>query len=140
MTEPQQTCAHLLLADACKIDVVLDAHLQPADALMACTLCNARYLIELIDISDGDWAYRLSCIESAAYEATVRSLDKGSCDIHRAQQEIFSLRHHATDITDQVLIRADGVNVGLPRVSADLPIPQASWRELPCDGRWLASL
>ena len=137
MSATQQICGHILSPQACQIDLVLDAHLQVADGLMSCQQCGQCYLIELCDIDSPVWCYRLSCVDVDAYATTLRSLGQGSCDLQRADREIFSLRHHAHN-TDAVLLRKDGTNYAL--AYPQQPPPTASWRELPCNGEVIRAL
>lgn len=137
MSAAQQTCRHLLNPAACQIDLVLDAHLQIADGLMSCQRCGQGYLIELCDIDPPLWCYRISCVGNEAYRRTLRSLGQGSCDLERASNEMFSLRHHAHTV-DAVLLRQDGVNHALLHPAQ--PAPSLPWRQLPCDGTFVRSL
>ncbi len=139
MSKGQQICDHLLLEGATRIDLVVDAYLQPCDALMSCRRCSARYLIELCDIDGDNWCYRLALIEPEAYAKTLHSLGRGSCDLQRGQAEMFNLRHHATPL-NQLLLRSGGINAALVTVPDLISIPTASWRELPCDGTLVRGL
>ncbi len=110
---------------------------------MKCRACNAHYLIELIDISQGINAYRVAWLPAAAVEATLRSLSKGSCDVNRASAELAHAANTAA-LLDGVLLRNE--NAGADTLWSymsevgNLQIPTASWRELPCDGKIIASL
>ena len=128
-----QLCEHVLEPASTSIDLVLDGYLQPCDALMSCKLCDVRLLLELCDIDQPEWCYRLSLIGKDLYQSTLRSLGKGSCDLHRAQNELLSLHQQAIPLC-QLLVRKDGLNHQLLTIPQDESIPSSSWRDLPCDG------
>lgn len=78
-----------------RIDRVLQMQVQIALALASCQQCGAGYLLKLLDMTAAYAAYQVSSVDSSVYTGTLRSLDKGSCDVSRAQQEVFNLANGA---------------------------------------------
>jgi hypothetical protein len=130
-------CNHL--ADHPQLEILwaLDAYLHMTDAYAKCTHCDAHYLVEMIDIKNGEAAFRAARLPSEYVAKTVHSLRKGSCDINRARDETFALRNSAQALP-LLLIMSQGEFDKTVPVEQGLQIPQASWRDLPCDGTWLA--
>ncbi len=71
----------------------------------------------------------------------MRDLDRGSCDLNRAtaQAQHFSLSSAALPLVALLDTKAS-VLVAIADLPEDRPVPSASWRELPCDGSWIAAL
>ena len=130
-------CEHLLNPPDLSIDLVLDAQIQPANALVGCRAFGQGYLVELVDIHNDTCAYRLSLVDIEVYAQTLRSVNQGSCDLQRAQNELTSLANQATRLSC-VLIRQGGVFTRL--IDTDETLPTLDWRQLPCDGTLLAGL
>jgi hypothetical protein len=140
---PAKACSHLARKPDLEVLFVVDAHLTLADAFMECRVCGAHYLIELIDIAQGINAYRVAWLPAAAVAATLRSLSKGSCDVNRASAELAHAGNTAQPLGG-VLLRDEtpGADTlwSYIRQVGNLPIPTASWRHLPCDGKTIAAL
>ena len=134
-----QPCSHITVTHP-RLETlfVLDAHLQMADGFVRCPECDAHYLLETVDLSAQQVAYRISRLVPSAVIKTVQSLKKGSCDIHRARNEVFSVSNGAQKL-DAILVAENGTFVHLinkPRQS----VPNESWRDLSCDGTLLRSI
>tara|TARA_B100000959_G_scaffold261178_2_gene298480 strand:- start:203 stop:631 length:429 start_codon:yes stop_codon:yes gene_type:complete len=132
-------CAHLrTVAPDLETIFVLDSHLQMADGFVRCTECETHYLLEMVDLTSKAVLYRVSRLNAETVAKTVRSLNKGSCDLDRARNEVFTLSNGACPL-DALLLYADGGYTGLvPNPRPDLPA--IGWRELPCDGALIAAL
>jgi len=118
--------------------LVLDDHLGPTEALVRCRACAQSYLIELLDWLGSERLFRVAEPDAAATRTLLRDLERGSCDLARAGEEVrhFSLISERLPVlllldTDENVIRRR-----IDVVDADA-IPAASWRELPCDGEWI---
>jgi hypothetical protein len=118
--------------------LTLDDHLGFTDALVACRHCGTTYLLEMLDWLDGDRVMRVSVPPADRAERVVHDIGRGSCDLSRAGQEVHHLRT-STPLCPVVLL----VNWSGPTIAAvvDAPkterLPGSSWRDLPCDGRWV---
>lgn len=135
--EHRNACKHLRLHPELEILWTLDAYLHATDAYAKCRHCDAHYLVEMIDLKGKDAAFRIARLPSDYVTKTVRSLQKGSCDINRARNEAFALRS-LSERLPVLLIMRDGQFAEAVSIEPDIQLPQASWRELPCDGSWLA--
>ncbi len=132
-------CANLDDPARLQVDCVLDAQVQITEALARCPDSQQGYLLELLDIRGADWVYRISLVEAEAYAKTVKSLTKGSCDINRARNEVFSLSSHATQ-TRELLWAQNGTFTHTSELPEDIPLPTQGWRDLPCDGSLIKQL
>lgn len=117
---------------------VLDTHLHMTDGFVRCPHCDAHYLLEMLDLTADTALYRISRLAAEDVARTVRSLTKGSCDINRARDEVFSIANGASKL-DVLLVAENGHFTELVP-APDEPLPAGSWRDLPCDGRWIRQL
>lgn len=118
---------------------VLDSHLHMTDAFARCARCDAHYLLEMVDISGTTAVFRISAVGADAVAKTIRSLTRGSCDINRARNEVFSLSA-STQALDTLLVMRAGVFTEAVTKPETMTLPTRSWRELPCDGSLIAAL
>ncbi len=138
-----KTCPHLPLHPDLEVLLVTDATVTLADAFVQCHTCGQHYLIELIDIKGPANAYRIFALPEDAVAPTLRSLNRGSCDINRANAELAHISQVA-EVLPGVLIRDESDSAqGLWRYVADtknVHVPTAHWRNLPCDGQIITHL
>jgi hypothetical protein len=116
---------------------VLEEHLGLASGLVECRSCGATYLLELIDLVDHDRAYRVTNVDPAHAGAMIRTLSRGTCDIHRAQAEVQNLEGQSA-LLDVTLSMLGNQVTGVVQAASTREIPKDHWRNLPCDGRWIA--
>lgn len=132
-----KACAHLPTDPHIVVDYVLDSHLDMTDGFVHCELCDTPYLLEMVDLQHTTSLFRVSVLKRQAVADTIRSLQQGSCDIDRARNEVFSTANAGQPLVE-LLVKNNGVFTGLVRCQID--VPNQSWRSLPCDGRFIASL
>ena len=134
MTTPSP-CPHLQ-GGRLETLLLLDAWLGIAEAVTRCPLCGQCSLLELLDIDGNRRAWRLTPLDTGQAAGLVRDVNRGSCDVHRAGNQLHALRaSHA--LPAQVVISEDGSLTGLRLGHGAGPLPSTSWRELPLDGQWL---
>lgn len=117
--------------------LVLDEHMGPADVLLRCRRCARHFLFEMIDLHKTARVYRVAAVDGEHATKMVRTLTRGSCDIRRAGAEVHNLQTNSTLLPMVVTMhnnRITHVNT-LPDTR---DIPKQSWRQLPCDGSWVA--
>ena len=94
---------------------VLNAAMHWTEAILRCSKCERTYFGELLEHSDDGRLYGLQPLDREATAKTLRSLDNGSCDLSRAQQEVQFLTSQSPrlsqalwtdDKTSRLLIRA----------------------------------
>ena len=121
--------------------LVLDDHLGPTDWLVRCKRCGVPYLLEMLDWADALRLYRLRLPDKAAANGLMRDLERGSCDLNRAsaQAQHFSLSSTTLPLLVLLDMKA-GSLLSVSNTPSGETLPAASWRELPCDGRWIAPL
>jgi len=131
-------CPHIRIGVApFKTLYVLEEHLGLARGLVQCHACAATYLLELIDLVGNTRAYRVAEVDSAHAQATVRTLSRGSCDINRAEGEVQHLESRSS-LLPVVVAMEGGLVTGLRQLNDLGELPLSQWRDLPCDGQWLA--
>lgn len=135
----QSVCAHLHAGTwPLTIRLVLDDHLGPTDYVASCTSCGRTYLLEMLDWRDPLRLLRLAVLAADHAARLIRDLERGSCDSGRAAAEIEHTRSSAAVLPWLLLVDIRG-----PRIDALVPapndrrVPNASWRELTCDGSWV---
>ena len=128
-----KACPHLANQPQFETLQVLDSHLHMTDGFVRCRECGATYLLEAVDMTSNCCLFRVSTVNTKATDKTLQSLRKGSCDINRARDEVFSLSNDATELEDLLLMH-NGAFTGLVTPPASATIARISWRQLPCDG------
>ncbi|MEM9622032.1 MAG: hypothetical protein AAF993_10315 [Pseudomonadota bacterium] len=113
------------------IDRVLQAQVQPTEALASCRVCGAGYLLELIDMQTQSSLYRVANVQHAEYATTVANLAKGSCDIHRSTAEVAHLASRATPVSQLLISRRGHFSAWQsPKDKAPVLTPQDSGADL----------
>ncbi len=147
--------------------LVLDDYLGPTDWLVRCRDCAAAYLLEMLDLDGPRRLYRVRAPQAEAIAGLVRDLERGSCDLNRAnaQAQHFTLASETLPLLMLLDLSAGTLNALLERKTqvevdpqvdavdreidgtaeeksekAEEAIPSAGWRELPCDGSWIRRL
>ncbi len=110
-----------------------------ADALARCRSCGRSYLLELLDVREHERLYRLSLCSNQASAELLKDLNRGSCDLQRAQAQ-FDEFSRSSVITDKLLWTDARANVLRGLITTHLPLPAESWQSLPCDGTWFKRL
>jgi len=124
-----------------EVELVIDDQLGFTDALVACRTCGEPYLLEMLDWRGRQRLLRVSTVDSKRVAGLLRNLGRGSCDLKRAGAEVQHLQAGATFSPWLLLIDATAMRIeALVPVPEDEKLPTASWRALPCDGAWIASL
>ncbi|HEY5644646.1 MAG TPA: hypothetical protein VIS76_01770 [Pseudomonadales bacterium] len=122
-------------------ELVMDDHLGPTESLVACRTCGRAYLLEMFDWAASKRLFRVRSPSPEAVSMLMRDLDRGSCDLRRAGEEVrhFSL---ASDRLPVVLLYDTATATLMARVPLDhaADVPWTGWRDLPCDGTWITRL
>lgn len=110
-----------------------------ADAVASCRTCGQTYLLELLDVRGSDRLYRLSICNPELTAQLLTDLNRGSCDLQRAQAQFdeFSRQSQASG----TLLWTDSQRSIIREVvTTDLNLPVDGWQSLPCDGSWFERL
>jgi hypothetical protein len=113
--------------------LVLDDHLGPTDALAVCRTCRTPYLLEMVDWRPPLRLFRVSEPRSDAVQGLLRNLERGSCDLRRAGEEVRHFSQGARRLPWLVLLDTSAYRLEAV-IEHSGPLPGASWREAPCDG------
>jgi len=92
----QSTCEHLILKPDLEIVLILEFRVQLLEALVKCRQCEAHYRIQAVDLYDNAALYQLNRLPSKHVAQTVRSVNRGSCSIDRAKDEIAYLKSQSS--------------------------------------------
>lgn len=121
-----------------RTELVLDDHLGPTDAVVACRQCGRPYLLEMLDWKGPLRVFRVAVLDADESARLLRDLSRGSCDVARAASEVEHFRSR-TRFSPWLLLQDTRTNALIAR--APVPdgsrLPGAAWRELPCDGHWV---
>lgn len=110
-----------------------------ADALVSCSHCQCQYLLELLDVRAHERLYRVSATEPELATRLLHNLNRGSCDVARADAEFANFRHQCERL--EMLLWVDGKGPTISGlVPVNRPLPQESWQTLACDGTWFETL
>lgn len=121
-----------------RVELVLDDQLGFTEALVRCRHCGATYLLNMMDWRGPVRVMRMAPLARVHADALIRDLTRGSCDVHRAGAEVQHVRRLAPFSRTLLLMDTGGPLIeALVEVPADVRVPAASWRELPCDGEWV---
>jgi hypothetical protein len=122
--------------------LVLDDQLGPTEFLGRCRRCGKLYLLEMFDWHDSLRAFRLSVPAPGSTEALLRDLERGSCDLSRAREEVRAFTLTSTRLEALILMDTSRQTLIETASSRDfeLAVPTETWRELPCDGSWIKRL
>lgn len=122
-------------------ELVIDDHLGPTEALVGCRTCGRAYLLEMLDWAGSLRLFRVRAPAPAAVALLTRDLNRGSCDLSRAGEEVRQFSLTSDRLAVLVLYDTRSAEV-VERIDLGSPaeVPGASWRELPCDGSWIRRL
>lgn len=121
-----------------RVTLVLDDHLGPTEALVQCASCEQAYLIELLDWQGERRLFRVAAPDEAATALLLRDLQRGSCDINRAREEVrqFTLVSERLPVLWLVNTNERALE-DVIETDALGEVPTSGWRALPCDGQWI---
>ena len=119
--------------------LVLDDQLGPTEYLGRCRCCRTLYLLEMFDWQGSLRAFRLSAPSTESTEALLRDLERGSCDLNRAREEVRAFTLTSTRLDQLILMDTSAQTITETASSTDfeVAVPTATWRDLPCDGAWI---
>jgi hypothetical protein len=131
-------CAHIAPgATVFELVLVLDDAAGPTDAVVRCRHCGAHWLLEMLDWLERERLMRMTPLNAKHTQTLIANLERGSCDIRRAGVEAASVFNGMARLQCLIAIDARDFSVTrLLRVPKELTLPAASWRSLPCTGRW----
>ena len=117
---------------------MLDAQVHFTEAFARCRDCDTHFLLEAVDLKGAQTLLRVSTVDATALAKTLRALDQGSCDIHRARAEVASTAHRSQVLAQWLLMQSGEV---LRWVAAPTGVSaSATWREVPRPGELLEAV
>ena len=93
----QSACKHLILKPDLEVAMVLRFEFYLREAITACRQCGAFYLIKARNFSEKSVLYDVSKLPPENTKKTIESVNRGSCSINRATDELSFLKSHGSD-------------------------------------------
>ena len=129
---PPIACQHLQGSLDLRTLYVLDHQLYMTEGLVECRHCRTPYWVELVEAVPRLRLFRIHVLDLTTTRATLHSLDKGSCDLTRAQQEIVHLCSLSTPLPAW-LVQTDGLFSHLYSWPSGREPSMDNWRTLAGD-------
>jgi hypothetical protein len=138
--DPMTPCDHLKAGCwPLQIEYVFNSLITFADALVSCRHCQRQYLLELLDVRAHERLFRMSTADPALAAGLLHNLNRGSCDLTRANAEFAHFKNQCDQLDTLLWVDGKGPAIsGLVPVNS--PLPQDSWQTLTCDGAWFEKL
>jgi hypothetical protein len=138
--DPMTPCDHLKAGSwPLQIEHTFTSLITFADALVSCRHCARQYLLELFDVRGSDRLYRISEADPALATGLLHNLNRGSCDLSRADAEFAHFANQCDPLETILWVDSKGPTV-TGQIAIRSPLPPASWQALPCDGAWFELL
>ena len=111
----QSACKHLILAPDLEVVMVLQFEFYLREAITACRLCGAFYLITAREFSQKFVLYNVSKLPAENTKKTIESVSRGSCSINRANDELSFLKSHGSDCEYLVVSQNGEFTLTIPK-------------------------
>ena len=111
----QSACKHLILKPDLEVAMVLRFEFYLREAITACRQCGAFYLIKARDFSDKSVLYDVSKLPPENTKKTIESVNRGSCSINRAADELSFLKSHGSDCEYLVVSQNGEFTLTIPK-------------------------
>ena len=111
----QSACKHLILKPDLEVVMVLRFEFYLSEAITACRQCGAFYLIKARDFSDKSVLYDVSKLPPKNTKKTIESVNRGSCSINRANDELSFLKSHGSDCEYLVVSQSGEFTLTIPK-------------------------
>ena len=115
--------------------LVLDDHLGFTEALVRCDACERTYLLEMLDWLGTLRLFRVGEPDTEAARLLLKDLQRGSCDLTRASEEVRQFGLITERLPVVLLIDTAARAIAARWISTESGgVSGQGWRELPCDG------
>ena len=111
----QSACKHLVLKPDLEVLMVLRFEFYLREAITACRQCGTFYLIKARDFSDKSVLYDVSKLPPENTKKTIESVNRGSCSINRANDELSFLKSHKSDCEYLVISQNGEFTMTIPK-------------------------
>ena len=127
----QSACKHLILKPDLEIVMVLRFEFYLREAITACRQCGAFYLIKARDFSQKSVLYDVSKLPPENTKKTIESVNRGSCSINRANDELSFLKSHGSDCEYLVVSQSGEFTLTIPKQGLRNHPETENWVDLP---------
>ena len=127
----QSACKHLILKPDLEVAMVLRFEFYLREAITACRQCGAFYLIKARDFSDKTVLCDVSKLPPENTKKTIESVNRGSCSINRANDELSFLKSHGSDCEYLVVSQNGEFKLTIPKQGLRTPPEKETWIEQP---------
>ena len=127
----QSACKHLILKPDLEVVMVLQFEVYLREAITACKLCGTFYLITARDFSKKFVLYNVSKLPAANTKKTIESVNRGSCSINRANDELSFLKSHGSDCEYVVVSQNGEFTMTIPKQDLRTHPETENWVDLP---------
>ena len=127
----QSACKHLILKPDLEIVMVLRFEFYLGEAITACRQCGAFYLIKARDFSQKSVLYDVSKLPPENTKKTIESVNRGSCSINRANDELSFLKSHGSDCEYLVVSQSGEFTLTIPKQGLRNHPETENWMDQP---------
>ena len=111
----QSACKHLILKPDLEVAMVLRFEFYLREAITACRQCGTFYLIKAREFSEKSVLYDMSKLPAENTKKTIESVNRGSCSINRANDELSFLKSHGSDCKYLVVSQNGEFTMTIPK-------------------------
>ena len=111
----QSACKHLILKPDLEVLMVLRFEFYLREAITACRQCETFYLIKAREFSEMSVLYNVSKLPPENTKKTIESVNRGSCSINRADDELSFLKSHGSDCEYLVISQNGEFTLTIPK-------------------------
>ena len=127
----QSACKHLILKPDLEVAMVLRFEFYLREAITACRQCGAFYLIKARDFSQKSVLYDVSQLPPDNTKKTIESVNRGSCSINRATDELSFLKSHGSHCEYLVVSQNGEFTLTIPKQGLRTHPETENWIEQP---------
>ena len=126
----QSACKHLILKPDLEVAMVLRFEFYLREAITACRQCGTFYLIEAREFSEKSVLYNVSKLPPKNTKKTIESVNRGSCSINRANDELSFLKSHGSDCQYLVVSQNGEFTMTIPKQDLRTHPEMENWVDL----------
>ena len=127
----QSACKHLILKPDLEVAMVLRFEFYLREAITACRQCGTFYLIKAREFSEKSVLYDISKLPAENTKKTIESVNRGSCSINRAKDELSFLKSHGSDCGYLVVSQNGEFTITIPKQDLRTHPQTENWMDQP---------
>mgnify|MGYP003316249116 CR=1 FL=1 len=127
----QSACKHLILKPDLELVMVLHFEFYLREAITACRQCGTFYLIKARDLSEKSVLYDVSKLPLENTKKNIKSVNRGSCSINRANDELSFLKSRGSDCGYLVISQNGEFTLTIPKQDLRTHPEAENWTDQP---------